>query len=204
MKKKVIISLLLSSTIIIGAQIPVYAKGVTTGVGYKEVSTYSLDNYYIKEILYSNGYPMDSTINYNLVDLFDVNGDKTYVIDIYADDILLSGGRLTVTLYKFRDPYIKGISSEEVKSVMGTRWSEKVKISNQDAIYKARYAVYKNTLKDVLDRETSIEELSLVKVNGTYIPCYSLDVTYEETKECWNVLVNAQTSDVINCYKLSK
>lgn len=203
MRKKFIMLLILSSTIIMGSQTVVHAKEInTTEVSTKVISTYNLDNYYIREILYSKGYPIDSNIRYDLVNFFNINGTKTYVIDVYADDILISGGRLTITSYSSRDPYISGISSEKVKAVSGTKWSKKVKISNDDAIYKARYAVYMDSLKDISEEEVVVENLSLVEVNSVYAPCYSLAVTYGDTKEGWKILINAETGDVINLYKL--
>lgn len=203
MRKKFIMLLILSSTIIMGSQTVVQGKEInTTEVSTKVISTYNLDNYYIREILYSKGYPIDNNIRYELVNFFNINGTKTYVIDVYANDILISGGRLTITSYSSRDPYINGISTEKVKSLLGTKWSKKVKISNNDAIYKARYVVYMDSLKDIREEEVVVESLSLVEVNGVYAPCYSLAVTCGDTKEGWKILINAETGDVINLYKL--
>ena len=205
MNKKFLVSLLLSSSIIVGATMPVYAQVQTNNTieNQHQVDYGSLDNYYYLELLLSKHYPVNDNIHYNCTRVLPNMGNgKMYFIDIYANGISSPFGHVRITTSMSGYTSIDGTSNDEVKEVSETNWAEKVKLSDSDAIYYARYAVYKNTFKDVRDYEVKIENLSLVTVNDEYTPCYSLKVTYEDTNEQWNVLINTENGNIIETEKV--
>lgn len=194
MNKKIIIPLLLSATIVTGTKIPVFAKEQCKN---EVVNSYISDSDYndIENMLYYFGYPIHG-VTYNITSE-PVFAGTLYHIKVYSDDIFLSGGNITIRTHGLGSVSYTGIDKKEVIEVAGKPWKQKVKLSLQDAINYTKNHVYNTTQKTITQEQIEIKELSLVKINSEYAPYYSIKVTFKDTGENLNLLLNAENGNFI-------